>query len=157
MCSAGCSIAAELKCHTLHRKQHVLASSDKCRVAMESGNQDFQEKMKCWTLMSNKEMQLSSSPPSSVGRAQGFQPCGRGFEPHGGCLSVQRFAHAIIMQVCLFGHSASPVLTIQLGSAFYSWAPAVIAKNAYMCERIFQKRMHTPFVWSPHDGIPVKK
>ena len=42
-----------------------------CRVAMESGNQDFQEKMKCWTLMSNKEMKLSSSPPSSVGRAQG--------------------------------------------------------------------------------------
>ena len=26
-----------------------------------------------------------TSPPSSVGRAQGPQPCGRGFEPHGGC------------------------------------------------------------------------
>jgi hypothetical protein len=27
------------------------------------------------------------SPPSSFGRAQGPQPCDRGFEPHGGCLT----------------------------------------------------------------------
>ena len=26
-----------------------------------------------------------TSPPSSVGRAQGPSPCGRGIEPHGGC------------------------------------------------------------------------
>jgi hypothetical protein len=28
---------------------------------------------------------IYTSPPSAVGRAQGPQPCGRGFEPHGGC------------------------------------------------------------------------
>ena len=28
---------------------------------------------------------FANSPPSSVGKAQGPQPCGRGFEPHGGC------------------------------------------------------------------------
>ena len=32
-------------------------------------------------------------PPSSIGRAQGPQPCGRGFEPHGGCL------HAVPLRV----------------------------------------------------------
>ncbi len=39
----------------------------------------------CCLLLSLHRDSFDRSPPSSVGRAQGPKPCGRGFEPHGGC------------------------------------------------------------------------
>ena len=42
----------------------------------------------------------TASPPSSVGRAQGSSPCGRGFEPHGGCACFAFLVFRLLLISC---------------------------------------------------------
>ena len=56
-----------------------------------------------------------TSPPSSVGRAQGSSPCGRGFEPHGGCFVSATGRHCF--------RNSNPLLVLQACS---TWAEVVV-------------------------------